>query len=376
MPGMLGRDQSRDSPGQRAAKDQEGFVTAAKGVGRHARGEEGGADRRQRRRRHRRHLLACEDRHRRFAPIVWDPGRGNAKGRRARRPIAEFVKTGLDAPSKPISATRPATLPPANQRGAARPKVEAVYNYPFQNHAHDGADERDGALHTADRCEVWGPSQKNGEAGNSRPSSSRSGLPAEKCDFLQGHPRRRPSAGRRPLRLCAPGRAGRQGDAGRPRSKLDLDARIGGHGRIAASIRSRNARWNRRFFDGQQQTWSGLHMRIAGQSISALAGGPQNLQKRHGPGGVSRDSIRPPGGPNSATKHSERPDRSCHAQTPTWTAGFWRGVNVNHNTIYGRMLHRRVGPPRSARTRSSSAASCSSPRNLAVLNACAEKIGL
>src|SRR5260370_4211205 len=62
-------------------------------------------------------------------PIVWDPGE-NARASSAT--IAEFVKTGLDADQAYIgnqSGDAKAAI-----AGAAK-KVEAVYNYPFQNHA-------------------------------------------------------------------------------------------------------------------------------------------------------------------------------------------------------------------------------------------------
>src|SRR6201988_439302 len=85
-------------------------------------------------------------------PATWDEGE-NAKVSSAS--IAEFLKTGLDADQAFIgNKTGDA---PAAIAGAAR-KVEAVYNYPFQNHA-TMEPMNATARYTADRCEVWGPSQ-------------------------------------------------------------------------------------------------------------------------------------------------------------------------------------------------------------------------
>ena len=74
-------------------------------------------------------------------PIVWDEG-PNAKVSSA--DDRRVLKAGLDAEQAFVG----------NQNGDAKAaiagaakKVEAVYAYPYQNHAADGADERDGALH-------------------------------------------------------------------------------------------------------------------------------------------------------------------------------------------------------------------------------------
>jgi isoquinoline 1-oxidoreductase beta subunit len=115
----------------------------------------------------------------------------------------------------------------------------------------------------------------------------------------------------------------------------------------------------------------GLHMRIAGQSISASLA-PQNLQNGMDP--VVFQGLNPTGPegqfgyniPNILIDHAMR---NTHL-----TAGFWRGVNVNHNTIYVECfideLARSVGQdPLEFRRK------LLKPKNLAVLNACAEKIG-
>ena len=59
-------------------------------------------------------------------------------------------------------------------------KVEAVYSYPFQNHALHGADERHRALHAGPRARSGCPTQ-NGEASFAAMLAA-SGLPADKFD--------------------------------------------------------------------------------------------------------------------------------------------------------------------------------------------------
>ena len=65
--------------------------------------------------------------------------------------------------------------------GAAK-KVEAVYAYPFQNHA-PMEPMNATARYTADRCEVWVPTQ-NGEAAFAATTAA-SGLPADKCEVYK-----------------------------------------------------------------------------------------------------------------------------------------------------------------------------------------------
>src|SRR3954454_11197927 len=107
-------------------------------------------------------------------PIVWDEG-DNAKV--SSESIAKWLAEGLDN-------AQPAYI--GNQNGDAKAaiagaakKVEAVYNYPYQNHA---AMEplNATALYTADKCEVWTGTQ-NGEAAFAAVLEA-SGLPAEKCE--------------------------------------------------------------------------------------------------------------------------------------------------------------------------------------------------
>jgi len=115
----------------------------------------------------------------------------------------------------------------------------------------------------------------------------------------------------------------------------------------------------------------GLHMRIAGQSISASLA-PQNLQNGMDP--VVFQGLNP-GGPEGQFGYNIPNVLIDHAMRNTHlTAGFWRGVNVNHNTIYVECfideLAKSIGQdPLEFRRK------LLKPKNLAVLNACAEKIG-
>src|SRR5262252_7601235 len=106
-------------------------------------------------------------------PATWDEG-PNAKVSSAS--IAEFIKGGLDAEQAFVG----------NQQGDvkqavanAAKKVEAVYAYPYQNHA-TMEPMNATALYTADRCEAWVPTQV-AEAALASVSEA-SGLPIAKCE--------------------------------------------------------------------------------------------------------------------------------------------------------------------------------------------------
>ena len=93
--------------------------------------------------------------------------------------IAEFLKGGLDAEQAFVG--NKAGDAKAAIAGAVR-TFEAVYNYPYQNHATMEPMNMT-ALYGADRCEVWGPTQ-NGEAALAA-TSVESGLPIGKCDVYK-----------------------------------------------------------------------------------------------------------------------------------------------------------------------------------------------
>ena len=107
-------------------------------------------------------------------PIVWDEGE-NAKV--SSESIAKWLAEGLDN-SQPAFVGNQNGDAKAAIAGAAK-KIEAVYNYPYQNHA---AMEplNATALYTPDKCEVWTGTQ-NGEAAFAAVLEA-SGLPADKCE--------------------------------------------------------------------------------------------------------------------------------------------------------------------------------------------------
>src|SRR5262249_20705069 len=95
--------------------------------------------------------------------------------------IAEMLKAGLDADQAFVG----------NQNGDAKAalasatkKVEAVYAYPFQNHAPMEPMNATGK-NTPDRSEVWGPTP-SGEPAFPAPMAA-SGLPADKCEVYKVH---------------------------------------------------------------------------------------------------------------------------------------------------------------------------------------------
>ena len=111
-------------------------------------------------------------------PIVWDEGE-NAKVSSAS--IAAWLKEGLDAPEAFVgndNGDAKAAL------ASAAKKVEAVYAYPYQNHACMEPMNAT-ALYTADKCEAWVPTQ-NGEAAFGAVVQA-SGLPAGKCEVYKTH---------------------------------------------------------------------------------------------------------------------------------------------------------------------------------------------
>jgi isoquinoline 1-oxidoreductase subunit beta len=109
-------------------------------------------------------------------PIVWDEGE-NVKVSSAT--IAEVLKAGLDAEQAFVG----------NQNGNAKEalagaakKIEAVYAYPFQNHA-CMEPMNITVRYTPEKCEAWGPTQ-NGE-GAFAAMLAASGLPSDKVDVYK-----------------------------------------------------------------------------------------------------------------------------------------------------------------------------------------------
>ncbi|MFL6799854.1 MAG: molybdopterin cofactor-binding domain-containing protein [Xanthobacteraceae bacterium] len=111
-------------------------------------------------------------------PITWEE---TANNKVSSASIAAWLKEGLDANEAFIGNSNGDAK--AALAGAAK-KVEAVYAYPYQNHACMEPMNAT-ARYTSDRCEVWGPTQ-NGEAAFGAAIQA-SGLPADKVDVYKMH---------------------------------------------------------------------------------------------------------------------------------------------------------------------------------------------
>src|SRR4030095_10740458 len=291
-------------------------------------------------------------------PIVWDEG-ANAKVSSAT--IADMLKEGLGA-DQAFVRTQIGDVKGAIA-GAAK-KVEAVYAYPFQNHA-PMEPMNATAKYTDDRCEVWVPTQ-NGEAAFAATLAA-SGLPADKCEVY----------------------------------KINLGGGFGRRGafhdyvtqavRIAKQVPGTPVKllWSReedmvRGGDPpvmQEKMRGGLdangnlvalHMRLSGQSILSAVF-PQNLQD--GRDNATFQGVDPSGDftlgytvPNLLIDHAMR-----NTHVPP---GFWRGVNINQNAICLEcfMAERALAAGQDALEFRRKLMS-KHPKHLAVLNAVADRAG-
>ncbi len=110
--------------------------------------------------------------------IEWDNG---PSGNISSADIDNMLKAGLDSDQAFVH----------NEKGdagkaiaGAAKKVEAVYDYPYQNHA-CMEPMNTTALYTADKCQIWCPTQ-NGEAALAATAEA-AGLPVSKCDVIKVH---------------------------------------------------------------------------------------------------------------------------------------------------------------------------------------------
>src|SRR5499425_760229 len=249
-------------------------------------------------------------------PIVWDEGPNEQVSSAT---IAEMLKEGLDAPQAFVRNQNGDAK--AAMAGAAK-KVEAVYAYPFQNHA-PMEPMNATAKYTADRCEVWVPTQ-NGEAAFAATLAA-SGLPADKCEVYK---------------INLGGGFGRRGAfhdyvtqavliakqvPGVPVKLLWSREEDMTHGRYHPVMQSK-------LTGGLDANGNlvGLHLRLSGQSI-LTAVFPQNLQD--GRDNATFQGLDPSGDfslgytvPNLLIDHAMR-----NTHVPP---GFWRGVNINQNAIF------------------------------------------
>ncbi|WP_050629704.1 xanthine dehydrogenase family protein molybdopterin-binding subunit [Bradyrhizobium viridifuturi] len=291
-------------------------------------------------------------------PIVWDEG-DNAKV--SSETIAKWLAEGLDN-AQPAYVGNQNGDAKAAIAGAAK-KVEAVYSYPYQNHA-TMEPMNATVLYTPDKCEVWCGTQ-NGEAAFAAALEA-SGLPAEKVDVHK---------------LMLGGGFGRRGMTDYVRQAVAIAKQMPGtpvkllwsreedmqHGKYHPVTQCKLTG----AFDADNNLVA-LHYRLSGQSI-LFSVRPEALQNGMDPAafqGVAQSGEAAIGYsvPNLLVEHSMR--------NPHVPPGFWRGVNVNHNAIYMECfmdeLAQAVGQdPLEFRRKLMG----KHPKHLAVLNAVAERIG-
>ncbi len=293
-------------------------------------------------------------------PIVWDEG-PNAKVTSAT--IAEMLKAGLDAEQAFVG----------NQAGDAKKaladaarKIEAVYAYPFQNHACMEPMNAT-ARYTPERCEVWVPTQ-DGEASFAAVLAA-SGLPAEKCEVYK---------------INLGGGFGRRGAfqdyvtqavniakqmPGTPVKLLWSREEDMAQGRYHPVMQCKLVG----AFDAADNL-TGLHMRLSGQSILAAVR-PAILEQQKGRDPLTFQGVADSGEhsfgyaiPNLLIDHAMR-----NTHVPP---GFWRGVNINQNAVFiecfmDELAEAAGQDPVEFRRKFMGP----HPRNLAVLNAVADRIG-
>ena len=249
-------------------------------------------------------------------PIEWDNG-PNATASSAG--FALVMKAGLDADNAIVGNQNGDAK--AALAGAAR-RIEAVYSYPHQNHA-TMEPMNATARWTADKCEVWTPTQ-NGEAALAATSEA-AGLPASKCDVYKLH---------------LGGGFGRRGAVDWIHQAVDIAKQMPGvpvkllwsreedmlHGKFHPVTQCRM----RAGLDAQGNI-TALHMRISGQSI--LAGvAPQRLENGKDP--VVFQGLNATG-PEASIGYTFPNLLIDHAmRNPSVPPGFWRGVNLNQNAVY------------------------------------------
>ena len=289
-------------------------------------------------------------------PVVWDEGPG---AKASSETIAAFLKEGLDAET-PFVGNRAGDINAALS-GAAK-KVEAVYAYPYQNHACMEPLNAT-ARYTADKCEVW-TSTQNAEAVLAAAVEA-SGLPFNNVEVTV---------------VTAGGGFGRRARTDYVTQAVQIARQMPG---VPIKLL-----WSREE-DMTQGTYhpitmckltaaldkdnnmTGLRVRISGQSI--LAGiAPDRLDKGRDPAtfqGLNAGGTEGQIGydiPNILIDHAMR--------NPHLTPGFWRGVNNNQNAIYlecfiDEVAHAAGQDPLEFRRKMMA----KHPKHLAVLNAAAEK---
>jgi isoquinoline 1-oxidoreductase subunit beta len=297
-------------------------------------------------------------------PIEWDDG-PNAK--LSSESFAVILKEALSAPTAVVGNENGDAL---KAIADAPRKIEAVYSYPHQNHATMETMNATvlfttNAAGVAEKCEVWTPTQ-NGEAALAATSEA-SGLPPAKCDVYKMH---------------LGGGFGRRGGTDWIHQAVSIAKQMPNipvkmiwsreedmlHGRYHPVTQCKMTAG----MDAQGNI-TGLHMRIAGQSILATVA-PQNIQNGKDP--VVFQGLNATG-PEASIGYTFPNLLIDHAmRNPHVPAGFWRGVNLNQNAIYLECFMDELAlaakqDPLAFRRK----LMANHPKHLAVLNAAAEKAG-
>ena len=293
-------------------------------------------------------------------PVEWDHG-PNAKV--SSETIAAMLKEGLDAPQAFVGNQNGDVK--AGLTGAVK-RIEAVYAYPFQNHA-PMEPMNATARFTPERCEVWVPTQ-DGEASFAALLAA-SGLPADKCEVYK---------------INLGGGFGRRGAfqdyvtqavliakqmPGTPVKLLWSREEDMLHGHYHPIMQAKLVGG----LDANNNL-VGLHIRLSGQSILAAVR-PQIVEQQKGRDPLSFQGLADTGEhsfgyniPNLLIDHAMR-----NTHVPP---GFWRGVNINQNAVFMECfmdeLAQAAGQDELEFRRKNMAGL---PRNLGVLNAVAERIG-
>jgi isoquinoline 1-oxidoreductase beta subunit len=293
-------------------------------------------------------------------PITWDDG---ANAQVSSASIAERLREGLTSANNVFADVDVGNVQEAIQ-GAAK-TIEAVYGTPFVAHACMEPMNCTARV-TADRAEVWVPSQ-NAEASLAALAAV-TGLPLEKCEAY--NPPLGGGFGRRggtqdyvrqaaliakqlpgtPIKLIWSREEDMTHDFYRPIGQARLQAGLNSQGELV-----------------------GLHLRVSGQSINAHVA-PHNIAN-----GKDRRQLqgywKEPGesqlGYTVPNLRVEYAMRNTHVPV-----GPWRGVNTNQNAIYLECfmdeVARAAGQDPLAFRRSLMK---QHPKHLAVLDAVADKAG-
>jgi isoquinoline 1-oxidoreductase beta subunit len=291
--------------------------------------------------------------------IKWEE---NASNKVSSDTIAAMLKEGLTAEQAYVGNKQGDAK--AALEGAAK-KVEATYGYPYQNHA-PMEPMNTTALWTADKCEVWAPSQ-NAET-SLAVCAAAAGLPVEKCESY---------------RMSLGGGFGRRASSHDYVQQAVLIAKQMPGTPIKLIWSREEDMTHGRFHPISQCKLTGglddkgnltaLHMRISSQSIVANLI-PQLLKDGMDPFVFQGLNPTGPEGqfgydiPNLLIDHAMR--------NPHITPGFWRGVNNNQNAIYLECFMDELAAaagqdPLEFRRKMMA----KYPKHLGVLNAVAEKIG-